>query len=120
MKSMILIPAILSSFASLKDKTLKVVFETNEPTPEQIIGIASSTGQFGYLAFKVDTFKKQEIEALESLEADYEDTGKTPGQRLRGVLYVNFTNNAEGFDTFTRYYDYQMEKIITHYKSKLP
>jgi len=117
---MIIIPAILSSFASLKDKTLKVVFETNEPTPEQIMGIAAGTGQFGYLAFKIDTFKKQELEAIESLEADYEDKGKTAGQRLRGVLYVSFIHNAEGFETFSRYYDHQMEKLITHFKNKLP
>ena len=117
---MIIIPAILNSFSSLKDKTLKIVFETNEPTPEQIMGIAAASGTFGYLAFKTDTFKKQETDALESLEADYEDKGKTPGQRLRSVLFVNFQNNNEGFDTFTRYYDWAMERIITHYKNKLP
>lgn len=117
---MIIIPAILNSFASLKDKTLKIVFETNEPTPDQIMGIAASAGTFGYLAFKTDTFKKQETDAIEALEADYEDTGKTPGQRLRGVLYVNFKNDNQGFDTFSKYYDWAMEKIIIHYKSKLP
>ena len=102
------------------DKSLKITFVTNEPTPEQVLGIASSMGQFGYCAFKVDPFKKEEQLALENLEADYEDTGKTPGQRLRGVLYVNYTYNNEGFDTFTRFYDHHLEKIIEHYKKKLP
>ena len=117
---MLLIPCILESFRSLADKTLKISFNTNEPTPEQIMGIASASGQFGYLAFKVDTFKKGEVEALESLESDFEDKGKSPGQRLRSVLYVCFKNDSEGFETFSRYYDNKMEVIINHFKSKLP
>lgn len=117
---MILIPSILSSFSSLKDKTLKIVFETLEPTPEQITSIAGAMGTFGYLAFKIDTFKKEELAAIESLEADYEDTGKTQSQRLRSVLYINYKNHQAGFDSFNSFYDYHMEKIINHYKSKLP
>ena len=117
---MILIPCILESYRSLVDKSLKVQFVTLEPTPEQVMGIAGGIGQFGYLAFKVEPFKKEELKAIEDLEADYEDTGKTPAQRLRGVLYVNFKNNAEGFDSFTRFYDHHMEKILEHYKKKLP
>lgn len=117
---MILIPCILESYRSLVDKSLKVIFVTNEPTPEQVMGIAGGTGQFGYLAFKIEPFKKDELKAIEDLEADYEDTGKTPSQRLRGVLFVNYRNNSGGFDSFTRYYDHHLEKIIEHYKKKLP
>lgn len=117
---MLTLPAILQSYQSRVDKTFKIVFSTNELTPEQAAVLAGSIQQYGYLAFKVDEFKKRELEALDSLESDYEDTGKTPGQRLRNVLYVNFTVNAEGYDTFTKYYDHHMNKIIEHYKSKLP
>lgn len=84
---MIIIPAILESYRSLKDKTIKVTFETNEPTPEQLTGIALNIQRFGYLAFKDEPFTNKEKEVLESLKADYEDTGKTPAQRLRAVLY---------------------------------
>ena len=34
---MIVINSILESFRSLKDKTIKLSFETQEPTPEQIL-----------------------------------------------------------------------------------
>jgi hypothetical protein len=116
---MIIIPAQLESYRSLKDKTIKVIFETNEPTPEQVLGIASANGQFGYLAFKTEMFKKNEKDAMENLESDYEDNGKTPSQRLRGVLYRCYEKNNESFDTFSRYYDHQMEKLLNHFKGKL-
>jgi len=116
---MIIIPAILESFRSLKDRTYKVVYETSELSPEQIVGINSSLGQAGYLAFKNSPFKQQEKELLNSLEADFEDKRKTPGQRLRGVLYRLWEQEPEGYEDFSRYYEFHMEKIITHFKNKL-
>jgi len=57
---------------------------------------------------------------LEAIKADsIEDNSKTPGQRLRGVLYKNWEQNKEGYDTFADYYRSKMEVIITHYKGKL-
>lgn len=117
---MVIVPAILESYRSLKDKTLKIVFETNEPTPEQFIGIANNLQQFGYLAFKNEPFKAKEIEMMESLESDFEDTSKTPSKRLRAVLYKCFENEAEGYQDFQLYYNFKIENIIKHFKSKLP
>ena len=116
---MLTIPAILTTHSSLKDKTLKLVFHTNEPTPQQFLDIATSTQQFGYLAFKKDSFKQAQIDALNDLESDYEDKGKTPAKRLRGILYIHYTNNDKGFKSFSNYYDAEMEKIITHFKNKI-
>ena len=117
---MIIIPAVLDSFRSLKDKTLKVTFETNEPTPEQFMGIGQSIQQFGYLAFKVEPFKEKEKKALDDLETSYEDNSKTHSQRLRAVIFRSWENANEGFNDFDSYYKHKMESIITHLKSKLP
>ena len=116
---MLIIGAILEDFRSLKDKTLKLTFSTNEPVPEQILGIANLIQRFGYLAFKEDAFKTEEIQILEDLEADYEDKSKTPAKRLRNVLYVAWKEDNKGYEDFNRFYDFQMEKMITHWKSKL-
>jgi hypothetical protein len=51
---MIIIPAQLESFRTLKDRTLKVSFETNELTPNEVAELSSNIQQFGYLAFKVE------------------------------------------------------------------
>ena len=119
-KRMLLIGAILEGYRSLKDKTLKVTFESNEPTPEQLVGIATLIGKFGYLAFKEDTFKSDEIDVLQGLESDYEDKGKTPAQRLKSILYLNWKQKDEGYQDFNLYYEFQMNKMSEHWKKKLP
>lgn len=116
---MLITGAILSSYQSLKDKTLKLVFETNEPTPEQIVEVARLSQSFGFLAFKKDDFKQDEKETLEGLESDYEDKGKSKSQRLRGVMYRSFEQKNEGFNTFSEYYASKMETLINHFKGKL-
>jgi len=116
---MIIFPAILESFRSLKDKTLKVTFETNEVTPEQLTGIGQSLNNFGFVAFKETPFKDKDKEVMEGLEPDYNETGKTPAQRLRGVFYRLYEQSPEGFKTFTTYYEHHMEILTNHFKSKL-
>ena len=116
---MLIIPAILSTFTSLKDKTLKLVFETNEVTPEQMTNIAKNLQQFGYLAFKTELFKQKEIDSLDNLDTKYQSKGKSNSQRLRNVLFVKFEQDNNGFKTFNDFYDSEMNIIIEHFKNKL-
>ena len=87
---MIILPSILESFRSLKDKSYKIVFESNELTPEQMVGLNGSLGRYGFLAFKEDEFKQSEKDILNNLESGFEDKRKSSGQRLRAVLYRNW------------------------------
>lgn len=119
MNNLLIVPAFLDSYRSLKDKSLKLVFETNEPTPEQFLQIASNIQYPGYLAFNKDVFAKEQISAIESLKIDYEDGSKTKSQRLKAVLYRNFEKDNKGYKIFDDYYNYQMEQLINHFKSKL-
>ncbi len=116
---MILIPAILSSFRSLKDKTFKIEFETNELTPEDLSQIGLHNQSFGYLAFKKDKFKTEQIKLLDETKADYEDKTKTPSKRLRDVLFIAWKKQDAGYKDFEDYYKHQMEIFINHIKSKL-
>lgn len=116
---MLLTGAILSSFQSLKDKTLKLVFETQEPTPELLGSIANLTQKFGYLAFKKENFSEEEKQMIASLKTDFDDKGKSQSQRLRGVLYRNWELNNKGYDVFPDYYRAEMERLINHFKGKL-
>jgi len=75
--------------------------------------------QAGYLAFKTDVFKQAEKEMIDSLEADFEDRGKTPGQRLRAVLFRLWEQVPEGYEDFNLYYQFKMNTVIEHFKSKL-
>jgi hypothetical protein len=116
---MILIPAQLESVGTRKDKTLKLTFGTNELTPSQAAELFGTANQFGYLAFKDESFKREELDAVESLKSELEDTLKKPSQRLRGVLFRLFEQDNDGFKTFSKYYDSRMEQLINHYKGKL-
>jgi len=116
---MIILPAQLESFRSLKDRTLKLVFETNELTPEQAAGINEALQKFGYVAFKDSPFKEQEQELLDGLEAEFDDGKKSPSQRLRNVLFRLWEKNPEGYEDHRLHYQFKMEKIINHYKKLL-
>jgi len=116
---MLIIPGILESYRSLKDRTLKLVFETNEPNPDQMADIQKSIMNAGFLAFNVDPFSSSQEKFLTEMEVDYDDPKKTPSKRLRGVLYRNYEQDNKGYKTFEDYYRSQMEVLIVHFKGKL-
>ena len=117
---MLLLPAFLESYRSLKDRTLKLVYETSELSPEQIKDLHSSLAKSGFLAFNTEPFNDKNLIDLRELEVDYDDPKKTPSKRLRGVLYRNWEQTPEGYKTFEDYYRSKMELVIEHYKGKLP
>lgn len=115
---MILLPAQIEGIQSRKDKTIKLTIGTQELSPNQAADLFQLNQQFCYFAIKVETFQKDELEDLNSLKADLE-TNKTPSQRLRGILYLNYEKDNEGYKDFTTYYVSKMERICEHYKTKL-
>ena len=113
------IPASLESYRSNLNQTIKLTFETSEITPEVMANIHHSLYKIGFLAFAPDPFTTQELDEIDKLKVEYDDTGKPPSQRLRGVLYRNWEMKPEGYQVFNDYYQYQMEKLINHFKNKL-
>ena len=116
---MLLLPAFLESYRSLKDRTLKLVYETNELSPEQIKDLHSSLSKTGFLAFNTDPFNDKDLNVISELEVDYDDPKKTPSKRLRAVLYISWEQKPEGYKTFEDFYRSKMETIIEHFKNKL-
>jgi len=116
---MFIIPAILENLTSRKDGTWKLTFGSNELSPEQIQELAAALNKFTFLAIKVDQFHSEEREILESTETGLEETGKTQSQRIRGVLFILWKQNPEGFTDFENYYRNKTEKFIDHLKTKI-
>lgn len=116
---MIVISATLDSFRSLKDKTLRLTFETQEPTAEQIKEIALNIQKFGYLVFSGNQLTPEQLDEIERTKNDLYDSTKTPSKRLRNVLYVWWQQNNKGYEKFDDYYLYHMERIINNVKDKL-
>ena len=117
---MIVLAAQLESVSTRKDKTVKLTFGSQELAPQEAGNIMSLANSFCFLAIKPETFTVTEKEILTQIKADQmTNTAKTPSQRLRGVLYVLFTQNNEGFDKFDAFYIFKLEQMIEHFKSKL-
>lgn len=113
------IAAQLEGYRSLKDRTLKLTFETNELSPDDMANIQGALMTVGYLAYSPDPFTTDEIKLLDGLKVEYSDTGKTPSQRFRAVLYRAWEQNPERYDVFNDFYNAKMEKLINHFKGKL-
>lgn len=113
------LPVILDSFRSLKDKTFKLTFETSELSPEQLMSLGQGLNMPGFLAFNPDPFTKEMIDKIELMKVDFDDTGKSKGQRLRAVLYRLWEQNSERYEVFDDFYNAKMEKLIIHFKEKL-
>lgn len=118
-KELLVIPAQLEGYRSLKDRSVKLSFETGEPSPEQMASIQSALMKAGYLAFQSDPFTDEQRDALKDIKVDYEDTEKTPSKRLRAVLFVMWKQNDQGYEIFNDFYIHYMEKFINHIKAKL-
>jgi len=119
MKDVILIPAVYTGSRDLKDKTKKLLFDTNEITPKQAADLQICVGGYVYLAIKPEPFLKAQIETIGELKSDFDVNDKTPGQRLRNTLYRLWQQEPEGYEDFQLFYNFKMEGVISFIKSKL-
>jgi len=115
---MIILPAQIEGLASRKDKTIKVTFGTQELSPADAAQVFQLNQKFCYIAIKEESFQQDELDNLDSIKTDLE-ANKTPSQRLRGILYINYQQDDEGYKDFMTYYISKMDKLCEHFKSKL-
>jgi hypothetical protein len=115
---MIILPAQIEGLTSRKDKTIKVTFGTQELAPNDLAQVFQLNQRFCYIAIKEESFQQDELDTIESVKSDLE-SNKTPSQRLRGILYINYQQDNEGYKDFMTYYLGKMDKICEHFKSKL-
>jgi len=113
------IPAELKRYRSMINKMLQISFETSELTPEQMANIHWSLDKVGFLAFAPDPFTTQELDEIDKLKVEFNDTGKPPSQRLRAVLFLLWKQDPEGYKTSNDHYISKMETLIEHFKGKL-
>lgn len=115
---MIILPAQIEGLTSRKDKTIKVTFGTQELAPNDLAQVFQLNQRFCYIAIKEESFQQDELDTIESVKSDLE-SNKTPSQRLRGILYINYQQDNEGYKDFMTYYLGKMDKLCEHFKSKL-
>jgi len=106
-------PAILTRIAYTKDGGLSIGFSTNELSDEDKVIAARYHGKFGFLLFKENQFKEEEIP-----DTDATDETKSPSQRLRAALFVMWKQRGSKGD-FEVFYRQQMEAAIDRVKRLL-
>lgn len=114
----IIIPASIESVSTRRDRTLKITIGTNELPSDVAASILALQNEFAFFAIKKEDFGKAELEKVEAHKAEVDDTKKTASQRLRGVLYRIWERTPNG-ETFETYYIREMERIISHFKTKI-
>lgn len=116
----IFLPCIIEGIATRSDRTIKVTLGTQELDPSMAAALFGLHQSMAYVGIKEEMFNDAERDLINKLEADQlEYQSKTPSQRLRAVMYKLFQQDPQSFADFTRFYEYQMERLINHYKSKL-
>ncbi len=111
--------AQLDGYQRRKDRTVGLRFVTQELTTNDVAQIDSQLDRFGIMYFRgEETMNKDEVEELDNIELDLYDDRKTQSQRLRNVLYRVWQTQGDG--EFKDFYKVETEKIINHYKTKLP
>jgi hypothetical protein len=115
----ILLPSIVENISTRRDGSIKVTLGTQELSQGKAGELFILQGKLAavYISAK-DTITQAELNQVDNLDPEID--AKTPGQRLRSVLYILWsTTDEEGHKTFDTYYKAKMETIISHMKSKI-
>lgn len=105
--------------ATRKDRTVAVTIGTQELSPSnagQLVGYANQLVCV-YISPK-ETVSQKEIDQVDQIDPEF--GGKTQSQRLRNVLFVLWTKAPEDFKDFDSFYAHYTEKMIEHFKTKIP
>jgi hypothetical protein len=117
--SLIVLHAQVGGVQSLKDKTIKLTFETQELNAKDAGLIFSMQNEAVSLGISRNTLTDKELNLLsnERLPIEAIPNKKSPGKRLRDVLYV--LGQQKGEQDAEEHYQRIMNQIIEFYKSKL-
>jgi hypothetical protein len=110
------LPVTLDAANRRKDRSLSIRVSSTQEVPNvEFAVIDQFVGHSGHFAFSEDVIQAADIPKANTEAAE----GKTPSTRLRGVLYVLWSqaDQSEPFDTV--YYPRAMNRIIEHYKQEI-
>lgn len=113
----ILLPVVVGYIRTLKDGSISISIETQELPASKVGEIFGLRNKICYVYFSERQIEDNEKKVIDSLDPELK--GKTPGQRLRGVLYRKWEQDNEGYKDSETYYKAKMETIISHYKTEL-
>jgi len=108
------IEAILDGVTPRKDGGCTLRFVTNEVSKADKVMLMEFYGSFGWLMFSANEHQESDIPKDNAKR----DTGQSPSQRLRAVLFVMWQQTG-GSGDFEVYYRQQIERFIDRVKENL-
>jgi len=115
----VLIQAQIENVSTRNDGTIKLTLGTQELNKETFGELFDLKKNIANVYISANQIMSEAMSEIDNVSIDALDSIKSPAQRLKAVLFINFKQNNEGFKTFDTYYLSKLETIITHYKSKL-
>lgn len=112
-----LITAQIGTIRTLVDGSVSMTFVTPELSPGKVGEFFALRNKVAYLYVSANQIENSEKKMVDAL--DPELPTKTPGQRLRAVLYRLWEQDAEGYKDSDSYYRAKMESIINGLKAEL-
>jgi len=118
---MVLFPFTVGAIRTLKDRTVSIVLNTQELSPEKVGQLFALQNKLGFAALKSEEFTDDEAHALDEVDMDLSmGKSKSRSQRLRNTLYVLWKKTESGQTKWDDFYIRHMETIIDHFKTKIP
>ena len=114
----IIIDGIIESLKTRMDNSIVVTFSTNEMDSSNAASLFQLRGKYCKALFSDTNITPLENELIDNTKIVAIQKNKTPSQRLRAVLWRIYEQSGLQIK-FEDYYNTEMEKIITHYKTKL-
>jgi hypothetical protein len=112
-----IVPVIVDGITARKDGSVGLKLETQEVTPHVAAQLFELRGKVAFCYISPREIADNAKKLIDSMDPELK--GKTPGQRLRNVLYVAWTQSPEGYKDGESYYRAKMESIINGIKQEL-
>ncbi|MDI6788417.1 MAG: hypothetical protein QME51_08610 [Planctomycetota bacterium] len=110
------VPSTVSRITTMADNTVRLIIDCQEIPPDQESKIFALRNKLGWFIFSEQPVKEEYVKDLPEIAVDKNE--KTPGQRLRAVLYL-YWNQHKSTHSFDDFYRLHMEKFIDSVKEKL-
>lgn len=112
-----LIPAIVEKISTLKDGSVCVTIYTQELSPQKAAELFTLRGKLATVYVSPSDVTQKELGLIDSIDPELPQ--KTPGQRMRNVLYILWKQDQEGYKEFPQYYEAKMNTYIEGLKQNI-
>lgn len=113
----VLICCEIGRVQSKVDGSVSITLDTPEISGGKVGELFDLRKKVAYVYISARQIENNEKTMVDALNPELK--GKSPGQRLRNVLYLRWKQDPEGYKDDELYYRAKMEAIINHNKAEL-